>query len=149
MSSNTCGFRAALIQTMGSDGVERGSALFYSPSTVLSEVCGYNGVQTSFICQLQECFTVLVAFHVTCTGTQMRVRAGNWLFAGVWLSFHRATAELWQCQGCHTAALLWGWQCTQGPKAHCATDVELSCFPKTTPSSFQNIISRLLGHGVQ
>lgn len=50
------------------------------------------------MCQLQECFTVLVAFYVACTGTQMSVRAGNWLFAGVWLAFHKATAELWQCQ---------------------------------------------------
>lgn len=39
MSSSTCRFRAALIQTKGCDGVERGSALF-----ILLALCSVKAV---------------------------------------------------------------------------------------------------------
>lgn len=89
------------VQAKGCDSVERGSSLF----TLLalwsegqSEGCGYSGVQTRLMCQLQEFFTVLAAFYVACTGIQMSVRARNCLFAGV--RFHFSQGH------CRTVAVL-------------------------------------------
>lgn len=147
MNSSTSRFRAALVQTKGCDGVERVLLCF-----ILLALCSVRAVATvvfrpysyASYKNVLQCLWHFMS-HVLGHKCLLELGTGSWQEFG--LTFHKATAELWRCQGCHTAALYS--QCTRGPKAHCATDVELNCFPKTTPSSFQNTISRLLGHGVQ